>query len=90
MGRTPPSHQAKIDEMMRGIRRAGEGPLSAQSPPPADFSLEAELRALKEELIQLENGLTGDMSVVAAHPEIQLLDIALQRVERLLAGRPRY
>ena len=88
MSRTPPSHQARVDEIVRGIRAPG-GSMAAEAPLPADASLEAELRALKEELVQLETGLTRDMAVVAAHPEIQLLDIALQRVERLLAGRPR-
>ena len=90
MSRTPPSHQAKVDEMMRGIRASAGESCPPDMPPPGFSALETELRALKAELIQLETGLTEDAAVVAAHPEIQLLDIALQRVERLLAGLPRY
>ena len=90
MTRTPPSHQAKVDEIVRGIRGPGSGPHTADTAMPAGCSLESELRALKAELVQLETGLIADMAVVAAHPEIQLLDLALQRVERLLAGQPRY
>jgi hypothetical protein len=89
MSRNPPSHQAKVDEIMRGIRGgiSEEGPApAARRPEPTSSSLEMELNALKAELVALENGLTNDMDVVAAHPEIQLLDIALQRVGRMLAG----
>ena len=35
--------------------------------------------------MQLGNGLTADVVLVATHPEIQLLDIALQRIERIMA-----
>jgi hypothetical protein len=86
MSRNPPSHQAQVDEMVRGIRAGGS---VADPAPPMSMSpsLEDELRALKAELVQLETGLTRDMAVVAAHPEMQLLDIALQRVEGLLNGR---
>jgi len=92
MSRTPPSHQARIDNILQEIRSGGGGPESSPVKPvapPADCLLEGELRALKEELTQLENGLCGDMDVVARHPEIQLLDLALQRVGRLLVGSQR-
>jgi hypothetical protein len=89
MSRTPPTHQARVDEMVRAVRGQGsdQAPAGASlsvSPAP---SLLAELRALKAELSQLEKGLCSDMAVVAAHPEIQLIDLALQRVDRLLAGQ---
>ena len=89
MSRTPPSHQAKVDEIVRGIRGTCHVPASADAHMLSSHGslLETELLGLKAELIQLETGLTGDPAVVAAHPEIQLLDIALQRVERLLAGQ---
>lgn len=90
MSRTPPSHQAKIDEIVRGIRGSGSSPNDSDPPRPSGSSLEAELLGLKAELVQLETGLTSDLAVVAAHPEIQLLDIALQRVARLLAGQAHY
>lgn len=89
MSRTPPSHQARIDEIVMGIRAPGGRMPAPAAPPPAGSSIETELHALKAELTQLETGLTNDMAVIAAHPEIQLLDIAIQRVERLLS-RSRY
>lgn len=89
MSRNPPSHQARVDEIVRGIR-AERGPqqsiLDLADPAPDQSSFEAELLALKDELAQLEHGLTEDLAVVAAHPEVQLLDIALKRVGRLLDG----
>lgn len=85
MSRNPRSHQAQVDEMVRGIRAGGSAGLAP--PTSLDPSLEDEFRALKAELVQLETGLTKDLAIVAAHPEIQLLDIALQRIERLLNGR---
>jgi hypothetical protein len=90
MSRTPPSHQAQVDEMVRGIRAGGSDRNQiVDAPPPTCLnpSLEAELSALKAELVQLETGLTSDIDIAAAHPEIQLLDIALQRVERMLGRR---
>jgi hypothetical protein len=93
MSRTPPSHQARVDEILRGVREGASGPTApADASPvaPIGTALEAELKALQEELTQLETGLTNDMDVVAKHPEIQLLDIALQRVGRLLAGASRF
>ena len=96
MSRNPPSHQVEVDEIVRGIRAGtGRQHLHADTAPPAatNQSAEVELLALKAELTRLENGLTGDAQVAAKHPEIQLLDNALQRVARLLTAaalpRPR-
>lgn len=89
MARNPDCHQARVDDIVRDVRSG-----MARSEPVQDLptrgsqnaSLEAELIALRLELMTLEHGLTGDVVVVATHPEIQLLDIALQRVERMLKG----
>jgi hypothetical protein len=89
MTRNPPTHQARVDEMVREIRAESspqEPMRDLAGPAPDQASFEAELSALKDELAQLEHGLTDDPAVVAAHPEIQLLDIALKRVGRLLDG----
>lgn len=89
MSRNPDCHQARVDDMVRGIRSDSSRPGPIQGAPhsaSSDSMLEAELRALRLELMTLENGLTGDVIVVATHPEIQLLDVALQRVERMLKG----
>ncbi|MCL6698295.1 PilZ domain-containing protein [Sphingomonas sp. NSE70-1] len=42
------------------------------------------LQLLRSDLVQLGNTLAADVILVATHPEIQLVDIALQRVERIL------
>lgn len=89
MSRTPPCHQAKVDQILRNLRGTCQKPAAtaAPVPPSGESLLETELLGLKAELAQLETGLTSDLTVVAAHPEIQLLDLARQRVERLLASQ---
>jgi hypothetical protein len=93
MSRNPICHQSRIDEIVRGIRSGTSGRQPAPAPAelvPTVYPIDSELRALKEELTQLEKGLTNDIVVVATHPEIQLLDICLQRIERMLtASQPR-
>ena len=88
MSRNPDSAQAQVDDLVRGFRSSGG---SVPRPVPAapcrasaNATFEMDLRALRLELMDLENGLTGDVVVVATHPEIQLLDVALQRIERML------
>jgi hypothetical protein len=88
MSRTMPSHQAKVDDLVRTIR-SGEGGvggnvqgMAGRIAPP----IEAELRDLRRELAMLEHALAGDEAVIMAHPEIQLLDIALQRIDRMIAS----
>ena len=91
MTRNQPSHQALVDEIVRGVRKGSVPPAPASGivePSRHAVSPEAELSALKDELTRLEKGLTNDPVLVAAHPEIQLLDIALQRVGRLLGDLP--
>lgn len=87
MSRTPPAHQAQVDDAVRSIRSAQDGSPGPGDPVPsfAATAIEAELNALKCELAEIETGLIGDVVVVATHPEIQLLDVAQQRVERILA-----
>lgn len=43
----------------------------------------AELEVLRNELVKLGDALVQDIVLVAAHPEIQTLDIAIQRIDRL-------
>lgn len=87
MSRNPNSQQARIDDIVRDIRSGKPAAGSGGHPvSPDNALLGAELRALRAELSALEKGLTGDVIVVATHPEIQLLDVALQRVDRMLKG----
>ena len=45
--------------------------------------VERELALLQADLSQLGNLLIADVIVAATHPEIQLLDVAIQRIERI-------
>lgn len=89
MSRTPPAHQGRVDERVRRIRAgldAEMSPAENELNGPASPTIEAELKKLRRELADLEQGLSSDAALVAAHPEIQLLDPALQRLDRLIAG----
>ncbi len=44
----------------------------------------AQLTSLKRDLVSLGEALVKDIILVATHPEIQLLDIAVQKIDRLL------
>lgn len=63
---------------------------SASKPPRPDCarsdpnSALVELTALRSDLVNLGDALVQDIILVATHPEIQLLDIAVQRIDRLL------
>jgi hypothetical protein len=87
MARQPSGHQSRVDDMIQvvrsgsGNRPSGPGELKEMAP---ERSLEADLLALRGTLTELEKGLLGDVILIATHPEIQLLDIALQAVDRIL------
>ncbi len=87
--RQPSTHQARVDEMIRAVRSestvtAVQGTAKEDAVP---ASWETELRALRNTLAQLESGLVADVIMVATHPEIQLLDVALQSIDRMLGIR---
>jgi hypothetical protein len=88
MARQPGTHQGRVDDMIQAIR-SGSGnlpdrPGEVEMAP--ERSLETELRALRGTLTELEKGLLGDVILIATHPEIQLLDIALQAIDRMLGA----
>jgi len=82
------SKQSAIDRLMF---EAKSGPAGQSERPRPVCSLVdpnralVELVSLRKELTILEDALVQDVRLVAAHPDIQLLDIALQRVDRLLS-----
>jgi hypothetical protein len=88
MARQGGPHQERVDELMTALRSSAPEPIERDS----DHSsarrkaIESELSALRSELTRLGEGLTADIIMVATHPELQLLDIALQRVDRIAAG----
>lgn len=88
MGRQPSAHQGRVDAMVQAIRsgaRDGAGGAGdPQAAAAAQPSVEAELEELGRTLTALEQGLLGDVILFATHPEIQLIDVARQAVERML------
>jgi len=88
MGRPGVSHQQRVDDVVRSLRTGQASPaceIGGLAPTFGGSPIEVELRDLRSELAELEDKLVGDAAVVAAHPEIQLLDIALQRLDRIIA-----
>lgn len=89
MSRQSSAHQGRTDDMVQAIRSGpGDWPgkSSEQQQASSDCPIETELRTLRSNLAELGDGLIGDVILVATHPEIQLLDIALQSVDRLLSA----
>ena len=78
-------HQDEVDEIVSNLK-AGSPPGSAADGAgvASTPSIEAELLALRGDLVRLGNGLAGDAILVATHPEVQMLDIALQKIDRLI------
>ena len=86
MSRQPSSHQARVDEIMAEIRIGRRPPDHAGLATEADGagSLEMELVQLRADLSRLDSRLANDPALIAAHPEIQMLDVSVQRIDRLL------
>ncbi len=92
MARLPNARQDQVDEIVAahksaaGMKKCPElASIGAERP----TAIEAELTLLGAELAQLGNGLASDVVLVATHPEIQLLDVALQRIARIMAALDR-
>ena len=81
-------HQEQVDEIISGLRSGKQSGSAADGPSIAGgASIDTELRALRADLVRLGDGLAGDAILVATHPEVQLIDIALQRVDRMIGQR---
>lgn len=80
MCRQPVEHQDRVDEIVSDLRQGTTGPAPTNDGP---FSVHCELVLLRAELEQLGNALVSDTILVVTHPEIQLLDVAMQRVDRI-------
>jgi hypothetical protein len=77
------AQQDQIDKIVSALKSAADPndhPVPVSISPDRPAAIEAELTLLSAELAQLGNGLAADVILVATHPEIQLLDIALQRI----------
>jgi hypothetical protein len=85
MAKQASTHQGHVDQIIQNIR-SGSAICPGEAggrPQPSLSMIEVELEALKKNLTELEHGLIGDVVLIATHPEIQLLDVALQSVERM-------
>jgi len=51
---------------------------------PKSDCMRSELDSLRADLTQLGNLLSDDVILVATHPELQLLDISVQRIDQLI------
>jgi hypothetical protein len=90
MSRQPSSDQARIDAIVADFKTGGGAHRSGQAaePLPGGNSLETELFELREDLARLGNSLVNDPALVATHPEVQMIDISVQRLDRMI-GRLR-
>ena len=84
MARLANSGQERVDALVAIVRNeptaTGVVALSASE----TRSIEAELGLLRCELAGIESSLLDDPLVVANHPEIQALDVAMQRIDRMV------
>ena len=74
--------QDGVDAMVTEYKVSGAAvPAAAQG----QSTIEGELLKLRADLAQMGNALIADTIVAATHPEIQAIDIGLQRIDRMLA-----
>jgi hypothetical protein len=87
MSRQVGAGQERVDQIVSEFKadRPLEQIAADRNVTSGDHSIAEELRALRAELGQLGNSLISDVILVATHPEIQTIDISLQRVDRIIA-----
>jgi len=89
MARRANAHQDRVDEIVASLKAdelGFEPPAAAPDRPNRSVEFETELALLRADLTKLGDALTSDIILVATHPEIQLIDIALQRVGRIMSA----
>ena len=84
MSRQINAGQERVDELVSIVRNHGPMATAVHVAATGQLSVEAELHQLRLELSELEAALLQDVVVVATHPEIQAIDIAVQRIDRVL------
>ena len=84
ISRQSPS-QARIDAIVSDFKSGRPAEDHGQAVAQANSSLEAQLRELRAGLAQLGDSLVNDPELVATHPEIQMLDMSVQRIDRMIA-----
>ena len=85
MSRKAGSGQERVDRIVSDFKAGGPAcGLAAGADATNGNSFVTELQALRTELTQLGNSLIGDVILIATHPEIQTIDISLQRIDRMI------
>lgn len=86
MSRQPSSHQAQVDAIVSDFKtgRRVDGQGLAAEVLPGISSMETQLLELHADLAQLGDSLINDLALIATHPEIQILDISVQRLDRMI------
>ena len=86
MSRLTSTHQQRIDQAVSDLRKSNHVDYNPDNRilESGLGSVEEELFALRAELSDLGTSLADDLIMVATHPELQTLDISIQRVDRII------
>lgn len=87
MARRATAHQDRVDEIVAALKAEelqGDREIVSDESYGQSIDVETELGLLRADLTKLGDALAADIILVATHPEIQLIDIALQRIERMM------
>lgn len=84
MSRQVSADQERVDALLSMVRNDGPTAPAIAARTTGQLSMEAELLQLRVELGELEAALLQDVVVIATHPELQTLDISVQRIDRVL------
>lgn len=87
MARRSTAHQYRVDEIVAALKAEalqGDREIVSDGSNRQSLDVETELGQLRADLTKLGEALAADIILVATHPEIQLIDIALQRIERMM------
>lgn len=76
--------QQRVDSLIAIVRNDAPKASAMAAETTERSSIETELVELRAELAALENTLVEDVILIATHPEIQTIDISLQRIDRIL------
>lgn len=86
MSRQVSAGQERVDELVSMVKGDSAVAPAICTNLNSRLSVEGELCQLRLELAALEKALLNDVIVVATHPEIQTIDISIQRIDRILKG----
>jgi hypothetical protein len=83
MARVGSVGQSRVDEIVAGIRSNSSSRTQASLPAKSD-DLARQLQEVHDQLARLSEGLLEDDDVAMKHPQIQVFDIMLQKLDRLI------